>query len=111
MEIRIKGMESHTIMLTTTARHAATLVQEGVAVWATQKEWARINKRGRSLFGEAYSTSGPYLLPFTTERLLLDMAVREVLEQEGGVEDLWETLEIIGVVPEWNQLTQSWEED
>lgn len=112
MEIIITNTDEGRVPFNVTARTAAAMIMEGYEVLATSKAWGRINKRGYATYGVPFAhASLNEVILLDTQGLLLNMDVADVIHSEGGVEELWEELEILGLVPEWDQVDEEWMED
>lgn len=109
MEIIIRDYNGERAPMDITARHAAALVMEGCDIWATDKAWARINKRGHGMFGTSYCYPNLHHdVDYETNRLLMDMDVADIMAQEGGVDELWGELEMLDLVHEWDEVEERW---
>lgn len=107
MQITIKGFGT----VDTTATTTAVLVSEGHDVWATAAQWKRINKAMRK-HGLTYcdvTTITP--ADCGTENCINTWWHAMLDEYEfGAVEALWEELEVLGLVAEWDWVEQDWDE-
>lgn len=107
MQVTIKGSG----VIDVTAIKAAYLVSEGHDVWATEAQWKRIHKvmrkHGLTYCDDSRITPADCGTENCIERWYQDM----LGEYEfGAVEALWEELEILGMVPEWDYVELRWED-
>lgn len=110
MRITVKYHNAPTQVINGTATTAAYLVSEGHDVWLEDAAWRRVYKRMNKLG----LTDAPEIDPEwdgVWETLLAQWANAEykhILATEGGVEGLWEELEILGLVAEWDPSEEGW---